>query len=46
MTSEIKELLYDIQNWMIDNDYECGNEGSELYIRIEKLLSNNPEQHD
>jgi len=35
---EIKELLQDIQNWIIDNDYECVYQGSEIYKRISKLL--------
>jgi hypothetical protein len=38
MTEEIKDLLTDIQNWMIENDYECGEAGSDIYNRIEMIL--------
>lgn len=38
MDKEVKELLEEIQTWMIDNDYECGEQGSEIYSRISKLL--------
>jgi hypothetical protein len=39
MSDEIKELLEEIQNWMIDNDYECGDQGSEIYSKITELLN-------
>lgn len=38
MNESIKHLLEDIQNWMMDNDYECGEEGSDIYQRITKAL--------
>lgn len=38
MTDEIKELLEEIQGWMIDNDYECGEHGSKIYNQISELL--------
>jgi hypothetical protein len=38
MNNEIEELLNDIQDWMMDNDYECGEGGSEIYQRITKVL--------
>lgn len=43
MTEEIKTLLRDIQQWMIGNDYECGREGSQIYDRIEEILSKEEE---
>lgn len=38
MTEEIKTLLEDIQTWMLDNDYECGEVGGQLYNQISKVL--------
>ena len=38
MNEEIRELLDRIQTWMIENDYECGPEGNEIYKEISKLL--------
>ena len=38
MTPEIKELLEDIQDWMMENDYECGPCGAELYNDITEIL--------
>lgn len=38
ITSELKELLEDIQSWMLDNDYECGEQGSDIYDRISEVL--------
>ena len=38
MNNEIKELLTDIQNWMMENDYECGERGSDIYERISTFL--------
>ena len=38
MTPQLKTLLENIQEWMVDNDYECGNRGSELYDEITELL--------
>jgi regulator of replication initiation timing len=35
----LKELLSEIQDWMLDNDYECGCVGASLYEKIEKHLS-------
>ena len=38
MNDEIKELLKDIQDWMMENDYECGPVGSEIYHDITIIL--------
>lgn len=38
MTKELEELLTDIQDWMIENDYECGVGGSDIYQRISAIL--------
>ena len=38
MNDELKELLNDIQEWMVENDYECGEQGSEIYQRITDAL--------
>lgn len=38
MTPQLKTLLKNIQQWMLDNDYECGPCGSEIYNEIEKTL--------
>ena len=35
--SDIEELLEEIQDWMLDNDYECGPHGSIIYDKIEGL---------
>jgi hypothetical protein len=43
MTEEIKELLKEIQQWIIDNDYECGLQGSDIYNRIEETLKKHSE---
>jgi len=32
----LKKLLVEIQDWMLDNDYECGCIGARLYEEIEK----------
>lgn len=39
MNETLKELLEDIQTWMMDNDYECGPEGHEIYKRIHEALN-------
>lgn len=36
---KIKELLFEIQDWMMDNDYECGPVGSKLYEDISNILN-------
>ena len=38
MNEELKELLLEIQDWMMDNDYECGEQGADIYGRISNLL--------
>lgn len=38
MTPKIKTLLENIQNWMLDNDYECGIRGSAIYDEISEIL--------
>lgn len=32
-------LLQDIQDWMLSNDYECGNVGSQLYDEIGEMIN-------
>lgn len=39
MNEELKELLTDIQDWMLDNDYECGEVGSDIYQRISGVIA-------
>lgn len=38
MNEEIRQLLDDIQTWMMDNDYECGQVGSKIYNEISNIL--------
>ena len=38
MNNELKELLTDIQDWMMENDYECGEGGSDIYQRISTVI--------
>ena len=38
MNEEIRELLREILNWMGENDYECGEWGSDIYNRIREIL--------
>lgn len=38
MTQDIRDLLEEIQDWMMENDYECGPHGSEIYKRISEEL--------
>lgn len=38
LTKEVGELLEEIQEWMVENDYECGPWGSQIYKKISKLL--------
>lgn len=35
---KIIDLLEDIQIWMLDNDLECDNVGSQLYKDIDNIL--------
>ena len=37
---EISFLLEEIQDWMIDNDYESGEHGGHIYNRICEVLQN------
>lgn len=37
-------LLRDIQEWMIDNDYECGKDGGRLYDEISELLGRDKDE--
>lgn len=41
--AELKKLLTDIQDWMMDNDYECGSVGSQIYSDINKALNHTDE---
>lgn len=34
----VELLLENIRDWMIENDYECGERGSELYDAICELV--------
>lgn len=38
LTKEMREFLLEIQGWMFDNDYECGEHGSQISNDINKLL--------
>lgn len=38
LIKETTELLKEIQTWMMDNDYECGPKGAEIYEKISKIL--------
>ena len=38
MNKDIRDLLEEIQDWMMENDYECGPHGSEIYQRISEEL--------
>lgn len=38
MNDNVKELLEEIQDWMMENDYECGPMGAELFKEISELL--------
>lgn len=38
MNDELKDLLLDIQDWMVENDYECGEVGSDIYQRISTAI--------
>lgn len=34
---ELKELVVEILEWMVDNDYECGPHGSQIYSKLSSL---------
>lgn len=36
----LKKFLKDISIWMIENDYELGNDGSKIFDRICKVIEN------
>jgi hypothetical protein len=38
---QLKGLLSDISGWMLDNDYDCGQNGSRLYDHITNVLEQN-----
>lgn len=38
---QLKYLLSDISSWMLDNDYDCGQNGSRLYDHITNILEQN-----
>lgn len=38
MNDEIKELLEEIQDWMLENDYESGLWGNSIYKKIKEIL--------
>lgn len=38
MTPQLKTLLETIHSWMLDNDYECGHVGAEIFSEIQKVL--------
>lgn len=40
MIEERKEWLVELRSWMIDNDYECGEAGSNIYNDIQKMIGN------
>lgn len=35
---EILDLLDWIVRWMVDNDYECGREGAELFEKVSDMI--------
>ena len=41
MKEDVKKLLEDILDWMGDNDYESGDQGSQIYSRISEELEKN-----
>ena len=38
MNDETKELLEEIQEWMLENDYESGVWGADIYKHIGEIL--------
>lgn len=38
---ELLEFLGEIADWMMDNDYECGEQGSDIYRRLGEILDKN-----
>ena len=38
MNNEIRDLLEEIQDWMLENDYESGTWGHEIYKRVKEIL--------
>jgi len=38
MDKEVQDLLTEIQSWMLENDYECGEWGSKIFQRISEVL--------
>jgi len=38
MNDEIRALLEEIQDWMLENDYESGTWGNEIYKRVKEVL--------
>lgn len=35
---ETREFLREIKTWIIENDYECGDQGSDIFDRIVKII--------
>lgn len=38
---EYLDLLNQIQDWMVENDYECGEQGGEIFNKITEILEEN-----
>ena len=45
MEKELYTLLDEVLTWMIENDYECGPRGSELYSEIYQTLGKMEKQY-
>ncbi len=41
LNKEILEFLEEIQEWMVENDYECGEQGGEIFNKITEILEEN-----
>ena len=41
-------LLEEVQDWMLENDYECGEVGSQIYEKISRVINelNNPDEYN
>lgn len=39
LSLDVKELLEDIVIWMVENNYECGEVGADIFNRIDQILN-------
>jgi hypothetical protein len=44
----LTELLEEVQDWMLSNDYECGEHGSIIYDKVSTVIRelNNPDEYN